>query len=153
MDDSQYQHMCLMQTNNFYKYKPHSRFFQNVLLVACDGVSKPRTGGWKTTKNCIDFRQANTFVWGLSPGACRRQQPGSCSPRRGRGRLRQRGPLPPSPVGIPAPELLLPLPVGAAPGAVRALLPSGAQPKGAHASEQSPSTSYRSPLISPAKPK
>lgn len=117
MDDSQYQHMCLMQTNNFYKYKPHSRFFQNVLLVACDGVSKPRTGGWKTTKNCTDFRQVNTFVWRLSPGACRRQQPGSCSPRRGRGRLRQRGPLPPSPVGIPAPELL---PLGAAPGAARA---------------------------------
>lgn len=92
-------------------------FFQNVLLVACDGVSKPRTGGWKTTKNCTDFRQANTFVWGLSPGACRRQQPGSCSPRRGRGRLRQRGrPVRQPQVGIPAPGASPTAPRGSCPG-------------------------------------
>jgi len=37
--------------------------------VACDGVSKPRTGGWKTTKNCTDFKQKQIRLCGGSPTA------------------------------------------------------------------------------------
>lgn len=127
-------------------------FFQNVLLVACDGVSKPRTGGWKTTKNCTDFRQANTFVWGLSPAPAGDNSRAAATLGGAVGGSGSGGGQSDSPKWEFQPrELLPPLPVGAAPGAAQALLPSAAQPKGKHVLGQSPCSSYRSPLISPTK--
>lgn len=61
-------------------------------MVACDGVSKPRTGGWKTTKNCTDFRQKQTRLCVGSPTATAGDN-SQAAPALGgcRGRQRERG--------------------------------------------------------------
>lgn len=69
MDDSQYQHMCLMQTNNFYKYKPHSSFckiFSCWLVVEFQNPA-PEAGRLLKTAQILD-RSKRAGVWALPRG-------------------------------------------------------------------------------------
>lgn len=105
MDDSQYQHMCLRQTNNFYKYKPHSSFcriFWRWLVTEFQNPT-PEAGRLLKTAQILD-RSKHICVWALprrlQETTARQHQPlagavgGS---RRGGGRAQQHQ------VGIPAP--------------------------------------------------
>lgn len=66
MDDSQCQHMCLMQTNNFYKYKPHCSFcgiFWRWLVMEFQNPA-PKAGRLLKTAPILD-RSKHGFVWAL----------------------------------------------------------------------------------------
>lgn len=103
-DDSQYQHMCLMQTNNFYKYKQHSsscRIFWRWFMMEFQNPA-PEAGRLLKTAQILD-RSKHVCVWALprrlQETTARQHQPlaGAVGGSgRGGGRVRRRQ------VGIPA---------------------------------------------------
>lgn len=114
-DDSQYQHMCLMQTNNFYKYKPHSSFskiFWQWLVMEFQNPA-PEAGILLKTAQILDRSKhacAGALLRRLQETTAKQQQQPLASTvggnRRGGGRVQQRQ------VGIPAHRASLDTPHG-----------------------------------------
>lgn len=126
-DDSQSQHMCLMQTNNFYKYKPHSSFCKIFSCWLVVGFQNPAPEAGRLLKTAQVLDRSKHVCAGALPRRLRETNSRAAPALRPcRGRQRETGrPRPPWRAGIPA--------GGAARAAAQAPLPPGARRRSEHA--------------------